>query len=318
MIDLQEIKYSFIVPIYNTDSKYLKTCLNSILCQKGIFEVLLVDDGSTDENVKKICKEYSNSKVKYYYKENGGVSSARNYGISLASGKYLIFIDADDLIVPQFLEKLDQVTKDYDLLVYKNYRINQKNKIIKKNRNTRFNMGVVWGKVFKRKIIIENAIRFLEKIRYAEDSLFIQSLLPFCSKVEYLDEKLYAYRINNDSVGHRYNLKNAIYFNETLCKIYEIEKNVQDAHRYAVTFLVDYVLPTTVYHKNCLLSKKEKKNKAIEIINNPNFVYGKALKHLDKSKISLTLRFTCFLLKKEKFKLALFFTKIKKMLSSNY
>lgn len=98
---------SIIVPIYNSE-KYLRQCIESILKQsyKNI-EVLLINDGSPD-SAADICKEYieKDSRCHYYEKENGGLSDARNYGIERATGDFITFVDSDDFLMDQALEKL--------------------------------------------------------------------------------------------------------------------------------------------------------------------------------------------------------------------
>ena len=98
---------SVIVPVYNVE-KWLPRCLDSILNQTFIdFEVVLVNDGSLDNSLQ-ICKEYEkkDNRIKVFTKENGGLSDARNYGIRHSQGKYLIFIDSDDFIDKEYVEKL--------------------------------------------------------------------------------------------------------------------------------------------------------------------------------------------------------------------
>lgn len=103
-----QIDISVIVPIYNV-SEYLAPCLDSIASSKGNLniEVLLIDDGSTD-NSAEIAKEYEKKypNFKYYYKENGGLGSARNYGVQFANGKYLSFIDSDDVVEDDMYENM--------------------------------------------------------------------------------------------------------------------------------------------------------------------------------------------------------------------
>ena len=98
---------SVIIPVYNTES-YIGLCLESLVKQTYTnFEVLMIDDGSTD-NSGRICQEYteSDSRFHYYRKENGGVSSARNLGIEYSRGDYLTFVDSDDWVEEDFLEVL--------------------------------------------------------------------------------------------------------------------------------------------------------------------------------------------------------------------
>ena len=104
---MSKIDVSIIIPIYNCE-KYLKECIESILMQtlKKI-EVILIDDGSTDNSLK-ICKLFQSKdpRIKVIHQENVGVSKARENGLKIATGKYISFIDADDYIKEDFLEKL--------------------------------------------------------------------------------------------------------------------------------------------------------------------------------------------------------------------
>ena len=100
-------KISIIIPIYNA-SKYLKRCVDSILRQtRQDFELILVNDGSKDDSGE-ICQQYAENKsnIKYISKNNGGVSSARNIGIEHSCGEFICFVDADDWLEPNYIEKL--------------------------------------------------------------------------------------------------------------------------------------------------------------------------------------------------------------------
>ena len=101
------IKVSVIVPVYNVD-KYIRRCIASLVKQtlQGI-EIIIVDDGSTD-NSETIIKEYMkyNEQIKYFRKENGGLSDARNYGLKFASGEYVAFLDSDDYVEADMYEKM--------------------------------------------------------------------------------------------------------------------------------------------------------------------------------------------------------------------
>ena len=108
---------TIVVPIYNVEP-YLKKSVSSIINQtyKNL-EIILVNDGSTD-NCAKICDEYSkiDSRIKVIHKENGGLSDARNAGINIATGKYISFVDADDYITNDYIEYMYTILKQYNVI----------------------------------------------------------------------------------------------------------------------------------------------------------------------------------------------------------
>ena len=118
------MKFSILVPVYNVE-KYLEQCVESLLNQTydGEYEIILVDDGSTDSSGT-ICDRYavSNSdKIKVIHKENGGHSSARREAIKNATGKYTLFCDSDDFVESTLLETVDNIINDYpdtDMVMY--------------------------------------------------------------------------------------------------------------------------------------------------------------------------------------------------------
>lgn len=201
---------SIIVPCYNT-GKYIKRCLNSILSQdyKNI-EVIVVDDGSVDDTgsmVKTIAS--LDSRVKYIYKDNSGVSDTRNKGISYSRGEYLTFVDSDDTIEHDLYTSLISMLIDYDAdiahssysRVYENvknnisgngniYVMNRKDSIDKLLNGGLFT-GSVWNKVYKKEIV-EN-IRFNEKYKINEDVLYNLYAFLNSKKIVYYDKCLYNY-----------------------------------------------------------------------------------------------------------------------------
>ena len=188
------IDISVIVPIYNTAS-FLEKCIISLIEQTyENFEILLIDDGSTDNSFS-ICQKYADkcSKIRIFKKKNGGLSSARNYGINQARGEYLTFLDSDDWFENTMLEKMLEKYKDYNLeVIIQGFQVDfendgssylqvfEKNKIFKLDRiyegiryieqSGLFNSSC--NKLYKRKIIEQNTIYFEEGQEPAEDLLF--------------------------------------------------------------------------------------------------------------------------------------------------
>lgn len=191
---------SIIVPVYNAE-KYIGECIDSILAQTLIdFELILVDDGSLDKSGD-ICDKYvaKDSRLKVFHKKNGGVSSARNYGISQSSGQWICFVDSDDFIGPTHLSDYFENYKEGDNLLmcghvchstdYKNVRTHTFSDSITKETNIEdilyeseiyniINSPVC--KLFKRDIVVTNEIRFDTRTDYGEDHLFV---LEYCMHV---------------------------------------------------------------------------------------------------------------------------------------
>lgn len=182
--------FSIIVPVYNVET-YLKRCLDNLKNQTyNNFEVLLIDDGSTDKSGL-ICDEYSSrdKRFKVYHKENEGVSSARNLGISEASGDYITFVDSDDWIDITYLSFVTELLEEAnpDLLVNSFNRADDKSikyiDLSSKNRKHFSGYEALYemcvGNYFGWEPVARfyktnklNNVRFDEKIKYGEDLLF--------------------------------------------------------------------------------------------------------------------------------------------------
>lgn len=131
------MKFSIVIPVYNVE-KYIDKCLNSILCQSyDNFEVIIVNDGTKD-NSQKIIDKYvkKDKRFKSYIKKNGGLSSARNYGLDYVKGDYLLFVDSDDYIEPELLKKLFVLlnNREYDVVKFKLQLVTEDGDLIRKER----------------------------------------------------------------------------------------------------------------------------------------------------------------------------------------
>ena len=116
---MEGIKFSIIVPVYNVEN-YIKKCINSILEQDySNFEILVIDDGSSDSSIS-IVNSFEDYRIKIYKKENGGLSSARNYGVKNVSGDYIWFVDGDDYIHKNSLSLLNRLLKEtkFDIVAF--------------------------------------------------------------------------------------------------------------------------------------------------------------------------------------------------------
>ena len=204
---------SVIIPVYNAE-KYIEDCLESIIKQtyKNL-EIILVDDGSTD-NSYKLCENYmsKDNRIKVFHKENGGVSSARNLGIDNASGEYITFVDIDDSLSADMYEKMmtklisekadicvcnyQEVLKNKKVLSKHDYSFGcfEKEEVLRGYLNDKFS-PYVWDKIYKLNIVKEN--KFNSHVLVCEDALFNLNICFYAKKIVAIDEYLYMYNKTN-------------------------------------------------------------------------------------------------------------------------
>lgn len=219
---------SIIIAAYN-EEKNIARMLDCIMNQSySELEVIIIDDGSTD-TTSTICKKYAekDSRFHYHYKENGGVAAARNLGLKLMTGNLVTFLDGDDYIENNFIEKLNEYfhnKKDIDLAICSYY---QNNKLIKFNESIEDreyvlldiirpdgSKGYLWNKLFSTHIIRENEIEFDEKIKVTSDLPFVVEYVLNCNRIKYLSKPLINYSINEGSIS------NNLYNKKILTQIY--------------------------------------------------------------------------------------------------
>ncbi len=222
------MKYSVIIPVYNSE-KTIKRCINSIASQERTdVEIIVINDGSTDMT-ESICNKMQNkyNNIVYIYKENGGVSSARNLGLSVAKGKYVMFIDGDDYVDGKCFEIFDSYTKsdaDYYQFVYSTEAngtvkkvtswpercVNtesEKEAFIVESVVTR-SINSCWAKLYRREIIERKGLRFYEELSMGEDLTFVFTFLLFADNFERVGSKIYFADVSNkESLSRRYREK---------------------------------------------------------------------------------------------------------------
>ena len=205
---------SIIVPVYNVE-KYIERCIESILSQTYTnFELLLIDDGSTDQSGK-ICDKYAGKedRIKVYHKKNNGATSARLFGISVAKGYWIHFVDSDDTITPDSLERLIDVSKtgNYDIIggtvIWNNSEIFQyktqgemnSTEYIKALLSGDTNGGPV-AKIIRRDLFCQAKLNIPKEITNNEDLLMLISIGLYVNKVFFSDKlAIYNYRSRPNS-----------------------------------------------------------------------------------------------------------------------
>lgn len=205
------LEFSFIVPVYNSE-KYLKRCIDALLSQKNFndYEIICVNDGSTDNSVA-ILKSYGD-RIKIINQDNQGIAISRNNGVLCSRGKYVIFVDNDDIVSSNFLESVSSViNKSNADIVQTSYScIDELGNFVSEHRfeNCIFDRisknikdktrGYIWGCAI-RKSIFKN-IKFPTSFWY-EDMITKMALLRFCKKIVVTSEILYYYRVHNTNAS---------------------------------------------------------------------------------------------------------------------
>ncbi len=211
--------FSIIVPVYNTEP-YINECIDSIIRSTyNNWELLLINDGSTDLSGG-ICdmRSHEDQRIHVFHQKNRGVSAARNLGIENATGNWLVFVDSDDFIAPNMLERLSETidaNENTDLFFTDFFIIHSDNKEIFRtypwscdkeesfqNYLTRSWPRVAWGAV-KKELVADNKIKYPENLTVFEDFHFMCRCILHAHNVKRIDEPLYNYRATNaQSITH--------------------------------------------------------------------------------------------------------------------
>ncbi len=236
---------SVIVPVYNI-AKYLPKCIESIINQTyNAIEILLINDGSTDESGK-ICDEYAkkDNRIKVIHQNNQGISATRNTGIKASTCDYIVFIDSDDYINEDYLETLyNCITKTNSDVASVNYNVIKQDgtilyngsketelkenelitiegtNIIKELLSQKILKNFVWNKIYKKSIICE----FQVGINY-EDMAFTLEVLSKASKVSFINKSCYNYVKRDDSITATISEENLQDFGKAIEERYKIVK----------------------------------------------------------------------------------------------
>lgn len=212
------MRYSVIIPIYNAE-KTLARCLDSILRQPfSDYELLLINDGSGDGSGE-ICAAYARSypQVRYFPKENGGVSSARNLGLEQARGEYILFVDSDDYVADNYFAVIDAAVAQNrpDLLMFGARSFSGKPRQWVTGRFCEatelsiaqrvdaamrgYLFSSLWCRAFRREVIMTAGLRFRENLSIGEDQLFLFSYVLQCRSIVSIPDLLYCVDVSDQS-----------------------------------------------------------------------------------------------------------------------
>lgn len=330
---------SIVVPVYNA-AKTLKKCVGSLVSQTfDNIEVLLINNGSTDESLA-ICRELASRdfRVKFFDHYEKGVSAARNRGIKESIGEYVMFVDADDWIDSDVCEVFAErnAKNDYDLFCFsakyhkrkkitKTYLFKQSIDLMNDNQkeelqikvfapqapdcvfkvNTRFSASAC-GKFYKRDMLINNNLLFAKETIVSEDCLFNVFVLDYPQKIGFSKDVYYHYEQHLDnSAQNSYRRNSAQYFAYVINQIKEWLLNTKKSQRFvdaANCLFVHYIFGTLkedFFHLNNTIPFKQKKKKAIYVFSQSPF--RESLNEYNPAYFSLTEKILITLIKKRQY-----------------
>lgn len=295
---------SIIVPIYNIE-KYLAHCIDSVLKSTMTdFELILVDDGSKDSSGS-ICDDYlaRDERIRVVHQANGGISSARNRGLALARGEYVIFIDGDDEIKPEMLSELFEAleTTDSDFAMVRAYTIDDDgviNSPVKADKTlvrlitqedymrclferNEFGFPVVWNKLYRREVIEGMTFKSID----AEDIEWTTRVTMRAEKISLIERPLYGYRLRPTSITRQSAGVNPAIANRLdtyLMCLDEIPTECPDYRSWCLLYTYKYLLSTRLQFRGSALYGQVKA-KTQEI-------YEKTISELLHSRLSIPVK----------------------------
>ena len=269
---------SVIVPVYNAE-KYLKQCIDSIVEQTyENLEIILVNDGSLDSSGC-ICDDFAtkDQRIKVIHMENAGVSSARNTGLRISDGKYIMFVDADDKITAECIEILVKAIEQYDVDIafgksftsdYGKGKMEeaivwQNDEALRECLRYCISTFSVWAKLYRKDFI--GSTEFSTNIKVNEDALFMFELCCKKPKVVNISDEIYYYRPNENSVSRsKYSDKF-----EDILSVAERKYQVVKEHFPDLLYLAENTLlkaRMNLLKILCVRTRGEKKNLEVELI----------------------------------------------------
>lgn len=283
-------KVTLIVPVYNV-KPYLKKCVDSIMAQTyKELDILLIDDGSTDGS-SEICDELKerDERIQVFHRQNGGLSSARNVGLDKVMSYYVMFVDSDDCIEPELVERcVKRIEADgSDMVIFGYNKVNEDGKVLQActfgdkvltqaeavsnlyKSITEMSFGYAWNKLYRFDPILRNEMKFDSSIIDREDLVFNMQMLDVIEKISYLDYAGYAYLQRSGSLLHNHNLARLMRINSFCIKMYGIHVADQDMHRKVYNmnvlhYLSDCIIKNIMWNEE--LNSKEKRKFIEEVI----------------------------------------------------
>ena len=320
---MNRISFTVLIPVYNVE-KYLKQCLDSVLNQTyKNFEIILINDGSTD-NSGKICDIYAQNdiRIKVYHQKNKGLARARYEGMKYSKGLFTLFLDSDDYWEKNLLEDIYKIieNKDIDLVIFNYKKVSEKGEIISKNISSLKNdmiyttknkleiyeqmfftdkLNSIWRKAIKTSLIkLEDYFDYLD-IENGEDNMFSLPLLIRAEKILNIGDKFYNYRYNPKSITNIFKeskIKDE-YMREQYSLLYLEKLNL--ASKNNIKKLNNFFIQKMLIHILILGYSDKEKSEKMKILKKmkKNYLSRKDIELFEIKDIKLRLKIICILYK---------------------
>ncbi|WP_343288430.1 glycosyltransferase [Turicibacter bilis] len=283
-------KVSIIIPVYNVEN-YIRDCVESVVNQTlDNIEIIIVNDGCTDHSINRIDDLIKSNNLLIVNQENKGLSAARNIGLSYATGDYIAFIDSDDYIEPNFLQKLYECAEKYDLdivmgghtKVFENGDLIERRRTVKlldsglkTGQEILYNSiqlndyyGEVWDDLYKREFLLENQLSFYEGILH-EDEEFTLKCLLVAKRVKVVNSVGYMYRQRQGSIVNstpsEKNMTSLLIILNNFIQIYHREKD--EKVKYSMSRMIRRMI---FYYEENLRKTNEPVIKYLKLLENKN------------------------------------------------
>lgn len=302
---MQNVRLSIIMPAFNSEKTIIGSVKSVLANSSSDFELIVINDGSTD-STEEIIKGFDDPRLVYISKENSGVSATRNYGLEKARGEYVTFIDSDDIYVDGAVDRIIEYIDKYffDMLGFgfysefvkggKTYKTDANSisetlvfSISEAEKELRYifesshiMLQTSWNKVFRREIMVNNNIRFNEKLVCYENLTMIFEYLCHADKIVFTNDILYKYNNFTDKPINVINKRRKLELTEDVSACYKRFIALCDAMNYSKSyrdymnacFLEDYIFCSRKYFdKSGKFSKSERFNAFISFLNDEAF-----------------------------------------------
>ena len=313
------------MPVYKVE-KYIDQCMETVLNQTySNLEIILIDDGSPD-NCGKICDEYQkkDSRVKVIHKKNGGAPAARNDALKIATGQWIAYVDPDDWIEKEAFEEAMKVAHrdDSDIVIFNTY-INEDDKQIEmqafpndfvtEDREfiqklqlsslskkytpllQNWSQGFPWDKIYRARFTQEHNILWPTNVKANDDVIYTIHAFQYAKKVSYINKTFYHYRMNPQSIGHKYMPDRVKVDHDIYEEMYRIKEEYGLGEDYAAALYTRIMQNVWLSLGRCFFHEENKKSlseKFKDISNMLNDVYiEEAFAKVDKSKLDKRVRY---------------------------